>query len=154
MPAYLILEDEDGTILHTETVGAHTHLIIEDHSRVATHFKHAGTTSAATTVIVQPASGEAVVVTDLVLSQEKVSSGALTVQYTDGTDTEILFKGSSVQAPIALAIPYEGRVRGWRDARVEMISAGTNVETDVSVHYYRLKGEGVLSFADWDAERG
>ena len=148
-----ILRDANGTILHTETVGNHTHLVVEDHSRVATQFKVAGTTAAATTVIVEPKAGQAIVITDLIVNQDKVASGLVTVQFTDGTNDEVIFKAVTNDAPVVATISFAGRMRGWKDARVEMISAGTNPTTNVTVSYYHLGGAGVFSFTDWDAQR-
>ena len=60
-PVYLITKE--GVLLHTETVGAHTHLVVEDHSRVATQFKVGGS-------VVHPAHGVGIVteVKDMVIS--------------------------------------------------------------------------------------
>jgi len=148
-----VLRALNKTALHTETIGNHTHLVIEEHARVATHFKVAATADAATTIIVSPKAGKALVITDIIVSQDKVASGAITLQFTDGTNTEILFKASTVDAPVALAHGFAGRMSGWKDARVEMISAGTNPATDVTIAYYHLGGENVLTFDNWDAER-
>lgn len=150
-PVYLV--DSNGTLLHTEQVGKHTHLVVEDHARVATQFKVANTTSAATTTVVRPRKGGAIIITDLIVVQDKVASGVITVQFTDDTNDEILFKASTSDAQIVMNHAFAGRMRGWRDARIEMISAGTNPTTNVSVTYYHLVGEGVFSFADWDALR-
>ena len=153
MPVNAKLITEDGVGLHTEKIGRHTHLITEDHSRVATQFQAAGTASAATTIIVQPRAGAALVITDLTISQTKVASGTLTIQFADGTRTVTLYKGSSVNVPLTLHVPYAGRIRGWKDARVEMVSAGTNPVTEVTVAYYHLRGKGAFAFAAWDAQR-
>jgi hypothetical protein len=139
--------------LHTERFGGQTHLITEDHARVATRFKAAGTTSAATTIVVQPKSGAAIVITDLIVAQDKVSSGSIIVQFTDGSNTIILLEAKTADAPVALHVPFSGRALGWKDARIEMISAGTNPKSNVSVVYYHVVGEGVLVFDDWDKLR-
>ena len=154
MPAPVWLQSQEKVELHTEKVGAHTHLVVEDHSRVATQFRVAATTTAATTIIVQPPPGTAIVITDLIVNQDKVASGVVTVQFTDGSDTVILLKAATSDAPFSMAHGFAGRMRGWKDARVEMISAGTNPDTNATVMYYTIRGEGVLSFADWNAQRG
>ena len=155
MPAPVFLETFDGVLLHTEEVGAHTHLVVEDHSRVASQFKHAASTDAGTTTIVSARPGAAIVVTDIILAQEKVAGGFITVQFDDDDDnTVILLRATTVDGDLpGFHIPFAGRVRGWKDARVEMVTVGTNVESDVTIVYYHLGGENVLSFADWDAQR-
>ena len=65
MSAPVVLQTEDGVLLHTEKAGLHTHLITEDHSRVATHFKAGAMTVASTVTVVTPRPGGAIVVTDI-----------------------------------------------------------------------------------------
>ncbi len=150
-PSYL--ETIAGELLHTEQVGPHTHLVVEDHSRVATQFRHVPNAGAETTVAVTPPSGTAIVITDIVLGAEKAASGSVTVQFVEGSDTVIVFKVSTVQNPVSLHVPFAGRWRGWRDARIDVVTTGGNDDSDVSVGYYIVRGRSVLSFADWDALR-
>ena len=139
--------------LHTETVGQHTHLVVEDHSRVATQFRHIANTGAETTTAVTPSLGKAIVITDIVLGAEKAASGSVTVQFTQGSDTVIVFKVSTVQSPVSLHVPFAGRWRGWLDARIYIVTTGGNSDSDVSIGYYIISGAGVFSFTDWDAQR-
>ncbi len=154
MPAPVYLQSIDGRALHTEDLGpTDTHLITEDHSRVGTQFKVARSTVASTTIVVQPRASQAIVLTDLIVNQDKVAGGTVSVQFTDGSNAEIIFQADTTDAPVTAAMAFQGRVRGWVDARIELISSGTNPETSVTVVYYHLGGEGVLSFTDWDAQR-
>ena len=154
MAIWARLEDIEGQALHTENVGPHTHLVVEDHSRVATQFRHTANAGAETTVAVTPPVGTAIVITDIVLGAEKAASGSVTVQFVEGSDTVIVFKVSTVQNPVSLHVPFAGRWRGWKDARIDVVTTGGNDDSDVSIGYYIIRGEGVLSFSDWDLERG
>ena len=147
------LQDGKSNLLHTEKVGPHTHLVTEDHSRVATQFRTVANTGAETQIAVTPPKGTAIVITDVILGAEKAASGSVTVQFTDGSDTVIVFKISTVQNPVSLHIPFAGRWRGWQNARIDVVTAGGNSDSDVSIGYYIIRGEGVLSFTDWDAQR-
>ena len=40
------------------------------------------------------------------------------------------------------------------DGRIDFITDTANQDATVSIGYYFVKGEGVLSFSDWDALRG
>lgn len=152
VPSFLVLED--GTLLHTEKVGPHTHLVTEDHSRVATQFKSIAFTTATTTVLATPPKGAAMVITDFLVSAEKVNGGSVSIQLTDGSQTVIIFTAIVTDAPVNLAFSPQGRWRGWKDARIDIVSVGTNIDGTVSMGYYFIRGkEGVLSFADWDAQR-
>lgn len=142
-----------GVRLHTEKVGRHTHLVTETHSRVATQFKHTANAGAETTIAVTPPPGTAIVITDIVLGAEKAASGSVTVQFVEGSDVVIVFKVSTVQNPVSLHVPFAGRWRGWRNARIDVVTTGMNDDSDVSVGYYIVRGAGVFLFSDWDAQR-
>lgn len=136
-------------------MGAHTHLVVEDHSRVATQFRAITHSTATTTTVVSPRAGGAMVITDIVISGEKhqgAGQGVITILFTDGTNTINIIVADNTDAPINLAIPFAGRWRGWLDARIDFTTSQAN-DVTVSIGYYFLSGEGVLSFADWDALR-
>ena len=151
IPAYLVTKG--GELLHTETVGVHTHLVTENHARVATQFKSATHTSNATTAVATPRKGQAVVITDLTVSGEKINGGIITLQWADGTNTDVITKFHVTDGPVSLHIGYGGRKRGWKDARIDFITDTANQDATVDVGYYFIRGLGVLSFTDWDAER-
>lgn len=156
MPAPIYLITEEHVALHTEKVGPHTHLVVEDHSRVATQFKASTHSTATTSIVATPPPGQAIVLTDLLISSEKKQgggTGTITLQFEDGTNTVIIFVASVEDSPVNMGIPFAGRWRGWQDARFEMITSAATDST-VSIGYYFLSGkEQVLSFTDWDAQR-
>lgn len=153
MPAFVVLADGESTLLHTETVGVHTHLITEDHARVATQYKSATHTTNTTTALATPKKGNAVVVTDITISGEKITGGKITLQWADGTDTAVIEEILVADGIANLHIAYTGRNLGWKDARVDFITSVNNQDATVNVGYYFVRGVGVISFADWDALR-
>jgi len=155
MPVPSVLQTEGGGLLHTETVGARTHLVIEDHSRVATQFKAVTISTATTTNVVTSRSGGSLVLTDLMISAEKhqgAGQGTITIRLTDGTNDVDVFVADNTDAPVNMGIAFAGRWRGWLDVRLDIITSQAN-DVTVSVGYYYLQGVGVLSFTDWDALR-
>ena len=92
--------------------------------------------------------------TDLLLSGEKINGGVVTVQFTDGSNTVIVVEGLVTDNTINIAHAFGGRWLGWRDARIDFVTSTANQDATMSVGYYFVQGEGVLSFADWDALRG
>lgn len=153
MSIYAHLIDSDGELLHVETVGAHTHLIVEDHARVATQFKSAAHSGAATTAVVTPRPGTAIVITDIILAGEKRTNATIDVRFTDGSDSVIIIAPVVNDTPVNLHIPFAGRFRGWLDARIDFITDTANQVANITIGYYFILGVGVLSFADWDALR-
>lgn len=142
---------EDGSeaeIAHTP----HGHILLTTTpEKQYAHFKAATRTTAGTTVVVQPTSGEAVALTDILISGEK-KAGTLTIQFTDGTNTINIIVVPLTDAPANYAVPFVGRWAGWRDARVSMVTdAVANIT--VAVGYIKIGSENTLSYAEWDAAR-
>ena len=92
--------------------------------------------------------------TDLLLSGEKINGGVVTVHFTDGSNTVIVVEGLVTDNTINIAHAFGGRWLGWVDARIDFVTDTANQDATMSVGYYFVTGEGVLSFADWDALRG
>lgn len=113
-------------------------------------FKSANRTTAGTTIITEPIIGGSLHIIDLLISGQKFSAGSVTVQFTDGTETVIMFKVDLTDVPIALAVPLKGRWQGWVDARLEMVTAG---DPDVTVAVSYMKHVTALPFAEWDSFR-
>ena len=153
MPVFSRLTDNLGRLLHIERVGPHSHLIIEQHARVATQYKNVTHTTAATTTVVKPKAGEAIIITDLVISGEKSNGGVITVQWNDGSTQDGIKKYDVNDGPVNLHVGYQGRNKGWKDAFIEMITSTSNQDASVEVGYYFIRGAGVLSFTEWDEDR-
>ncbi len=150
-----VLQDEQGGILHTEPFGAHVHLITEDHSRVATKFKSVSHTTAATTTITKPPPGGAIVMTDMIVSGEKIASGTITIQFNDGSNQVPVTISHVNDDSVNLASSLQGLCLGWKDAFIEMITNTMNQDATVTIWYYFVRDlSRVLEFGDWDTERG
>lgn len=117
-------------------------------------FKTIAFTDAATTVLTSPPAGAAIVVVDVLVSTEKLNGGSVTVRFADETNVVNIFSAIVTDAPVNLAFSPAGRWRGWRGARLEIVSVGPNIDGTVSAGYYFIRGSSVLSFDDWDTERG
>jgi len=94
-----------------------------------------------------------VVLTDLLVSGEKINGGIIQVQFTDDTNSEIVSKSHVTDGPVNLAMPFAGRWRGWKDARIEMLVTTSMQDATVAIGYYFVTGAGVFIFEDWDAQR-
>ena len=144
----------DGTELHTERFGHHVHPIFESHARVATKFKSVSHTTAATTTITKPKPGGAIVMTDIIVSGEKISGGIITVQFNDGSNQVVITKNHVTDGPVNMAHGFEGLSLGWKDAFIEMITSTMNQDATVTIWYYFVRdAKRVLSFDDFETER-
>ena len=113
-------------------------------------FKAVTRTTAGTTIITEPDPGGSLILTDLLVSSGKFSSGSVQVQFTDGTDTVSIFDIDVTDAPIVVALPFAGRWQGWKDARLEMV---TVLDPDATVAAGYVKIPAGIPFAEWDALR-
>ena len=113
-------------------------------------FASASRSAAGTTILTQPPLGGSVILTDLIVSAERRTSGLVTLQFTDGTNTVPIYVGQTNDAPINLALSLQGRVRGWEDARLELVTNNV-VATTVTTVY--IKASQALNFSAWDKER-
>lgn len=114
------------------------------------HFKTATLTSANTAIIVQPRPGLSLWVTDVLITGEKQAGSDCIVQFTDGSNTEIIAQAFQVTVPPNLAGNLQTYFRGWKDARVEMVTSGA-ADAVVTIGY--IHSLDSPSFSEWDQER-
>jgi hypothetical protein len=133
-----------------DTPLGHT-LLTTTPEKVHSYFKSSLRVGAGTTTVVQPTSGEAIALTDLLISAEK-AAGNLDVRFTDGTNFVRIFAVALTDAPAAFGVPFTGKWMGWRDARIDMITDAA-FNAVVAVGYTKIPSEHTLSYAEWDAAR-
>ena len=114
------------------------------------HFKVAERTSAGTTTVVDVLPDGSIILTDIFIATDKTNSGTVILQFNDDTNTEIIYKGHATDAPVNIAMNLSGRFRGWKNARLEMV---TNNSVDASVTVGYIKVRSSIDFAAWDAAR-
>ena len=115
-------------------------------------FKAAQRTSAGTTIIAQPSGNDAISLTDMIITTDKVNLATMTVQITDGANTVILAAATVTDSPCNIAIPFQGNWTGWQAAHIDLVTVG-NVKATVSIGYYKIPADKALPFAAWDALR-
>lgn len=126
-------------------------LVTAEFSRSFGLFQTVTLTGAATTTIVAPKPGGSILVTDIVVSAKKVASTTLIIEFDDGTNTEVIFAPDTVQQSTNFAWSLAGRLQGWRDAALKVVTTGANTDARVTAVYVPLGNS--LVFADWDALR-
>lgn len=114
-------------------------------------FKAVQRSSAGTSVVAEAPLNGGLIITDLVLTADRVNGATTTLTLTDGTNSVNIF-GPAVltDAPITFSANFGGRVRGWRDARLDLITTGA-VSCAVTVGY--VKTPTALNYAAWDELR-
>ena len=114
------------------------------------HFKTASLTAANTVIIVQPKPGLSIWVTDVLVTGESQASSTATIQFTDGSNTEIIIVAFQVKTPPQMNANLQTYFRGWKDARVELVTSGAADATATIGYIHSLAAP---SFSEWNAER-
>ncbi len=125
-------------------------LIIMTPAQAHGHFKTVTNTTAGTTIIVQPRPGLTVWVTDVLITGEKQAGSDAIVQFTDGVQTEIIAQAFQVTVPPSLSGNLQTYFRGWKDARIELITSGT-ADAVATIGY--IHSTDSPTYSEWDAER-
>ena len=125
-------------------------LVIMTPAQAHGHFQPATRTTLGTTIIVAPRPGRSLAITDILISGEKQAGSDVTVQFTDGVNTEIIVVTDQVDASPTLPGNLTSYFRGWKDARVEMVTGGAGDAT-VTIGY--IHSREALTYDEWDSER-
>ena len=158
MPAKVILIDATtGKALHTEPYSHEGKpgkvLLVTTIAETYGTFKSQKFTSLGTTKIAEPEGDGSVGLTDLIISFEKKAAAEVTIQFNDGTNTELIWFADLQDAPISLAIGFRGDWQGWQSAWVEVTIAGAALDGSVGIGFVKhLKSES-LGYNDWNARR-
>ena len=127
-------------------------LVTTTHGEHEGHFASVTLESAGTQTIVEAKDKEGIVLTDLLISGEKVNGGSISVQFTDGVKRVSIFIANVTDAPVSIAIPFRGKWAGWQACDIKVVTIG-NIDGSVSVGYFRTPEEKTMAYAEWDARR-
>lgn len=153
-----LVDPTDSSTVEVESYWRGPHPIASDERAIMTTdplrshstFKTLSYSGAGTTQLVLPNADSSLILTDLILTADKVNGGSVEVLWTDGTNTATILKPTVTDAPVAVAISFNGRNQGWINARVDVIV--TNAVTG-SVYLGYAKVPIGLSYLEWDSLR-
>jgi hypothetical protein len=132
-----------------DVYGAPT-LAVTDNYVSKTRFKSQYRTSAGTTEITSPVTDGAIMLTDMIISTDKVANSRLTVFFDDGTRTISIYDGVANDVPLNLAIGFRGGWMGWKDAALKMTTVAA-LKANVAVGY--IKVPAGCCYTEWDELR-
>jgi hypothetical protein len=125
-------------------------LAVTDCYATKTCFKSEYRTSAGTTEIAAPKTDGAIMLTDLIITTDRVASSRLRVFFDDGTRTITITDCVPIDAPVNLAIGFRGSWTGWKNAALKM-QTWAALKANVAVGYIKIPGG--LEYEEWDALR-
>lgn len=147
----ILIDPATGKVLEIiEDVFGHPTLAVTDHYVDKTRFKSVTRVAAGTETITEPVTDGAIMLTDMVISTDKVALSQLTVFFDDGVRTIPIFDGYANDAPINAAANFHGGWTGWKAAAMKMTTVAA-IKATVAVGYIKIP-EG-LEYDEWDALR-
>lgn len=162
MPVKSALIDlKDGEALHvhepytafTRTERGAKFLVTIDPYKSHGTFKSVNITTATTTVVTTPTSSGSLVLTDLVVSADKVNNTTLAIQFNDGSQTALIARPDTINDAVNFSWSPAGRIQGWKDAWIEAVTGGAGTPQATVTCGYMQVAEG-LDYAEWDDLRG
>lgn len=151
----VLVDSSEAGSLHTvdSIVAAHHGRVLVTESQARSHgvWKTAQITTQTTTTVAAARPGDAIVITDVVISAKKVNNATADVQFSDGSNTEIFASPDMNTNPVNQAFSPQGFFGGWKDADIQVVTAGANPIITVLIGYYHISG--ALEFSQWDALR-
>ena len=148
-----LIASASGKELHThEGYDGEPVLITATHGSYIGHFNTVTRSSQGTTTIVSAQSDDAIVLTDLILTTDKVAGASATVIITDGANSETLIAAKLNDAPCNVAISFAGHWQTWRACYIDLITINA-VTATVALGYYRIPWDKAMAYGEWNALR-
>lgn len=147
----ILVDPATGKILEIiKDIFGNPTLAVTDHYVGETRFKSVTRDAAGTSTIAEPVTGGAILLTDIIISTDRVAGSRLTVFFDDGVRTIPIFDGYANDAPVNVAANFHGGWTGWKDAIMKMTTVNA-IKATVAVGYIKIL-EG-LCYTEWDARR-
>lgn len=115
-------------------------------------FKAATRSSGGTSIVAEPLPRSSILLTDMILTADRVAASTVIVRFTDDTNAINIITANCNDAPINLALTFGGRWQGWKNAKIELVTIG-NVTTTVALGYMKIEEKYTLAYDEWNAER-
>lgn len=147
----LLVDPSSGKVLEIiEDIFGHPNLAVTDHYAKDTCFKSETRTGAGTSTIASPRVDGAILLTDIIVSTDRVANSRLTVFFDCGTHQVNIYDGYANDAPINFALGFRGGWTGWKDAALKMTTVAV-IKATVAVGYIKIPVG--LEYEEWDALR-
>ena len=113
-------------------------------------FKSVAITSTEVNIVSQPNLGQGIIVDSMLLNARKHNGKDITIQMTDGVNTEVIFTADLTNQDLTLTHNVPHGWKGWENARLEVVSGSTK---QVSITLGYAKFPKALSYSAWDKLR-
>ena len=125
-------------------------IAVTDHYTCRTRFKSETRTSAGTSTITEPIKAGAILLTDMIISSDRVGASRITLFFDDETRQVPIYDGYANDAPIHIALGFHGGWKGWKDAALKMTTVSV-IKATVAIGYIKIPSG--LEYTEWDSIR-
>lgn len=155
MATPVILYDSKGKPLLTHITPWGSVLIAAEPPRIFGWFKAVSNSGVQTQTVVDCLKGQALFVSDILLSAGKTALSTVTLRFYDAaTNTENILVADTAEGTLNVAINPSGRTLGWSGAYIQLLTDKANQVATCTVWFTRVTGDLVLSYSKWNAMRG
>lgn len=112
-------------------------LVTTDENQVQGVWNAVSVTSSGTVVVVTAPESGTIRLTDIILNAKKTANGTVTVQFDDGTNTEIIISSETVNVPVSITHSFGGNFLGWINSNIEFVT-DQNIVATLTVGYIKV----------------
>lgn len=152
IPAYLVNQANNRALLTTDKISGDDMLLVGSYPGIYGLFNAVSRSSAGTTTVAEPKTDGSILLTDLVISADRVSLASVSVLFNDGTNSVTIYSGDVNDAPINVAIAFGGTWLGWKNAKLKLTSVG-NVSVTVACGFVKLSPKETMTYTKWLSRR-
>ena len=129
-------------------------LVVESLSKLNAKWQSVVNTGVETKSVVTPIPDESILLTDLIISSsKKVATSTITVQFSDGVNTEILMTTEGASAPIEFSHAFVGGLTGWKDAILQAVTDQAAMNVTTLIGYIKISEALTKTYDEWVAEK-
>jgi hypothetical protein len=148
-----IIASRNGKELHSyDGYDGEPVLVTTTHGAQHGSFTAATRSSEGTTTVIAAESNDAIVLTDLILTTDKVQSATATVIITDGVNSVTLIAAKLNDGPCNIALSFAGHWQSWRAARIDLVTVNA-VTATLALGYFRIPWDTAMAYGQWNALR-
>jgi len=107
----------------------------------------------ATAIIAAPVGGGSIEITDMFFSALKATGSTVTLYFSDGTNTETWITVLLTNEAVRLTHAIQGRMQGWRDAKLKFTVADANSSGSIMVGYVKHGESSSEDYSVWNSRR-
>jgi len=131
-----------------------TVLITENCSMINSRWNYVANLGAVTGIGADCRPMEAIMLTGIIVSSKiKVVGGTITLQFSDGTNTEICLVMETEEKTFEWTYAFLHGLKGWKGADFQVVTSAAGHDVSTLVTYVRLTGDLVKKHDEWKAEK-